>query len=580
MKLKPAILALAAASLGLVPSQANTTLSLGDISIASANADGPDGFTFVLLKDVDASTVIKFTDGSFKSSGSALAASNFRGSENFVVWTSGSALVAGSVVRMVDNGSGTTVTTGGGTASGALSGLSGGGDQIFAYQGTGTGSNFSGTGATATLNASAILYGINLANSGFLTTGSDTSNLSYRPSELAAQDASLAIPFPIATDFNYAYTAARTGLTLGVYRAALADGINWASFSTNQIQSTTDFTITASASLNWDSNGKGTVGTGGGGTWDTTTQNRFSNGAGDTYLHWVNSSTGNDHTAVFGGTAGVVSLASGGVTASGLTFDVDGYTIQSNTLTLAGATPTISVTTAANSASISSKVSGSNGLTKSGAGTLTLGGANDYTGTTNVTAGKLVVTNTIGTSAVTVTGSGAILASDTVATIGSTLSISNGAILAVGDAANASTATATVTGATTFNNGSIFSWDINAAGTSYDKLISPSLVDGDAAGGAVLRIVAADPAFTNTFWDTNRTWTDIFTTDGSTAIANWASIFTAVSVVNSSFNPITPVDGSFSVSGNTLTWTAVPEPSSALAGLLIAAGLLRRRRVA
>ena len=31
-------------------------------------------------------------------------------------------------------------------------------------------------------------------------------------------------------------------------------------------------------------------------------------------------------------------------------------------------------------------------------------------------------------------------------------------------------------------------------------------------------------------------------------------------------------------SGNTLTWSAVPEPSSALAGMLLAAGLLRRRR--
>jgi uncharacterized protein (TIGR03382 family) len=36
--------------------------------------------------------------------------------------------------------------------------------------------------------------------------------------------------------------------------------------------------------------------------------------------------------------------------------------------------------------------------------------------------------------------------------------------------------------------------------------------------------------------------------------------------------------GSFSISGSTLTWTAVPEPTSALAGLLITAGLLRRRR--
>jgi MYXO-CTERM domain-containing protein len=32
------------------------------------------------------------------------------------------------------------------------------------------------------------------------------------------------------------------------------------------------------------------------------------------------------------------------------------------------------------------------------------------------------------------------------------------------------------------------------------------------------------------------------------------------------------------MTGTTLTWTAVPEPSSALTGILLGAGLLRRRR--
>ncbi|MEO8615888.1 MAG: MYXO-CTERM sorting domain-containing protein, partial [Luteolibacter sp.] len=37
--------------------------------------------------------------------------------------------------------------------------------------------------------------------------------------------------------------------------------------------------------------------------------------------------------------------------------------------------------------------------------------------------------------------------------------------------------------------------------------------------------------------------------------------------------------GTFSFSGGTtVTWTAVPEPTSSLAGLLLGAGLLRRRR--
>ena len=36
--------------------------------------------------------------------------------------------------------------------------------------------------------------------------------------------------------------------------------------------------------------------------------------------------------------------------------------------------------------------------------------------------------------------------------------------------------------------------------------------------------------------------------------------------------------GSFTVTGTTLNWTAVPEPTTALTGLLLTAGLLRRRR--
>ena len=128
------------------------------------------------------------------------------------------------------------------------------------------------------------------------------------------------------------------------------------------------------------------------------------------------------------------------------------------------------------------------------------------------------------------------------------------------------------------NQGSIFAWDISANGAGFDKLQTASLTDGGAVGGSVFQIVVADPTFTNTFWHTAQTWTNIFTTDGSTAIANWANIFSStVSVVNSSLTPITPVDGSFSLTGSTLSWSAVPEPSSALAGLLLGVGLLRRR---
>jgi hypothetical protein len=66
---------------------------------------------------------------------------------------------------------------------------------------------------------------------------------------------------------------------------------------------------------------------------------------------------------------------------------------------------------------------------------------------------------------------------------------------------------------------------------------------------------------------------------GTTAEAISGQLFDTIQFVDRTTNSLfTGANGSFSFTGSTLTWTAVPEPTSALAGLLIAAGLLRRRR--
>ncbi|WP_443969467.1 autotransporter-associated beta strand repeat-containing protein [Sphingobium sp. CR28] len=130
------------------------------------------------------------------------------------------------------------------------------------------------------------------------------------------------------------------------------------------------------ADRNWDANGTA-VGTGGTGTWNLGNLNWSPSGdgvSGPYNLPWTNAALDN---AIFGGTAGTVTLAAP-ITVHNLTFNVAGYTLTGNTLTLASVAPTIA--TNSGNTIIDSVVAGSAGLTKAGAGGLILNGVNSFTG--------------------------------------------------------------------------------------------------------------------------------------------------------------------------------------------------------
>jgi len=101
-----------------------TTLSVGDIAFIGSNADGTtnvdDTVAFVLLKDIDASTQIIFTDRGWND-GSGF--SSYAGDGEFT-WTSGAAMSAGTVV---------TINMGPLPSPAVYSII---GDQLFAIQGS------------------------------------------------------------------------------------------------------------------------------------------------------------------------------------------------------------------------------------------------------------------------------------------------------------------------------------------------------------------------------------------------------------------------------------------------------------
>lgn len=174
----------------------------------------------------------------------------------------------------------------------------------------------------------------------------------------------------------------------------------------------------AQTNVYWDTNGNSSgasSGTTAAGTWSQNSGNMWSTNAnGGSTGTWQNRS-GSNGIAWFA--AGTNATGSYTVTVNGTISGVRGIVFQEGTVTLGGSgTLTLSsaptINTNANNATISARLAGSTGFTKTGSGTLTLSGNNTYTGGTTLSAGGLALGSdtALGTGALTIGTTGTISA--------------------------------------------------------------------------------------------------------------------------------------------------------------------------
>ncbi|MFC5347462.1 beta strand repeat-containing protein, partial [Azospirillum lipoferum] len=245
-------------------------------------------------------------------------------------------------------------------------------------------------------------------------------------------------------------------------------------------------------------------------------------GSGTLTLSGSNSGGFSGTTTVRGGgtlsVAGDANLGSGTVTLNGGTLTVTGAGTIDNAFDTGvnGATVNTGV-----AVTLSGVISGNDGLTKTGSGTLTLSGSSTYSGSTTVSAGTLLVTGALGgTSGVTVAsgatlgGTGSLFASSS----SNTLTVASGATLAPGVAGtNNGIGTLTVNGNLSMSGTlAVEIAGTGSPGTNYDQVI--------VSGGVTLASGSSAVTVTrvNGFAATNTSYTVINQT-GAGSVSNTLS---------------------------------------------------------
>jgi autotransporter-associated beta strand protein len=251
-----------------------------------------------------------------------------------------------------------------------------------------------------------------------------------------------------------------------------------------------------------------------------------------------------------------------------LSLGANSDTVGAVTLTSGSITGTSGVLTASSfnmqSGEVSAILGGTGDLRKTTSGTFTITSAVTYTGGTFVEEGTILLDSTGSTSASSAVSVAAFGTIGGLGTIGGTLEVSGK--VAPGTTGDSKIGTLTA-GTTTWNGGAGWKFDLASTGNSSDKLV----INGDFTKGTgdvfEFDFTGSTPEWSKEF--VLATWTGM--SDFVADDFSYTGLFGGSYVT--SFFTITEAEGLSS-----LKFTAIPEPTSALAGLLIGAGLLRRRR--
>ena len=283
----------------------------------------------------------------------------------------------------------------------------------------------------------------------------------------------------------------------------------------------------------------------------------------------------------------------GAATSGQLTFNggslqaTAGFTLNANRGIALGSGGATIYTDTGVSVSYGGIIAGTGGLIKSSPGTLTLGGANIYTGATTITGGKLVATNATGSA----TGSGSVTVSNG-AIFGGTGTITGPLVLNSGGIISPGITPGTLTvGATTFAGGAQFDVKINnatgAVGTGWNLLSIAGALTLNATSGSPFTVnlnslTLGNVAGALTVFDPSLAynWQFVTASGGVTGFDATAFQFNTALFQNSLGT------GHFFVSqsGNNLllNFTPVPEPATwalLALGLAPVALALRRRKI-